>query len=678
MVESPQNVKGSSKTALEQWQTVNRVVFPTDGDPTVLPLYVNWGVALSVQGATRISDAELVGGKKTSQSFDQASASGESSQLSGGNSALRDVKRRRATIPAGRRASFATYFNAFPASYWHQWTTVETVRLSLTLTGTANVDVYRSTARGTFNRINGDMGATGALQYDISLKKFGDGGWIWFEVEAGDAPVTLENAEWAVPVAAKTDTRPKKVSVAITTYNRPGDCVNQMERFLAAPDLLERLDQLIITDQGNKKVKDEAGYAAAAAKLGDQFRLVEQANLGGSGGFARGMYEGVKNKDTDYVMLLDDDVLVETEGILRAVNFADFTRKPTIVGGHMLNLYERSMLHSFGEHVNQYKFMWGPVNPDLEAFDFARHSLRQTPELHKRMDVDYNGWWMCLIPREIIEEIGLALPVFIKWDDAEYGLRAQKHGYPSISLPGAAVWHMPWTEKDDRLDWQAYFHQRNRWLVALLYSPYKRGGALPRLSFAADVKHLLSLQYSPVALRNWALRDILAGPQHLHATIGQRTADVRAFQKTFDDGKPLTAIEDYPEVVRRRPLRKGEEPKPPRGRARWVARAALAAVRQLRHVDKLAQQNPEERVAATDAQWWRLSQLDSALVSTADGTGVAWYKRDDKQFKSLLKESEELHLTIVRHWDELARTYKRAFPEFVSPQAWESTFERKL
>lgn len=656
------------------WQTVNRVVFPTDGDPTVLPLYVNWGVALSSQAVPSLGDADLVNGGDKAAKRPRVSSSGHGSQLSEAGSALREVERRSASIPAQRRASFATYFNAFPAGYWQQWTTAETVRLTLTLDGVANVDVYRSTARGTFNRIDGGIAVGGRLEYEIPLKKFGDGGWLWFEVEAGESPVTLRDAGWSVPAAEKT--KSNKVSVAITTYNRPDDCVRQMQRFIDAPDLLARLDQLVITDQGNKRVRDAEGFDAAAEALGDQFRLVEQANLGGSGGFARGMYEGVRNPETDYVMLLDDDVLVETEGILRAVNFADFTRRPTIVGGHMLNLYERSMLHSFGEHVNEYKFMWGPVNPDLEAFDFAQHSLRQTPELHQRMDVDYNGWWMCLIPRQIIEEIGLALPVFIKWDDAEYGLRAKKHGYPSISLPGAAVWHMPWTEKDDRLDWQAYFHQRNRWLVALLYSPYKRGGSLPMQSFAADVKHLLSLQYSPVELRNWALRDLLAGPQHLHATIGQRTAEIREFQKTFADGQAFTDVAEYPEVRRKRPLRKGEEPRPPRGRAKWALRAALAAARQFTPVDKSALSNPEERISATDARWWRLSQLDSALVSTADGTGAAWYKRDDREFRKLLKESQELHLEVVRHWDELAEKYQRAFPEFVSPAAWEKTFKK--
>ena len=40
------------------------------------------------------------------------------------------VARDRYRIGAGERVSFASYFNAFPASYWQQWTNVERVRLT--------------------------------------------------------------------------------------------------------------------------------------------------------------------------------------------------------------------------------------------------------------------------------------------------------------------------------------------------------------------------------------------------------------------------------------------------------------------------------------------------------------------------------------------------------------------
>ena len=59
----------------------------------------------------------------------------------------------------GRRLSFGTYFNAFPARYWRRWTIVTDVTLTVTLAGRgAAVTVYRSMANGRSQRV--DSGAT--------------------------------------------------------------------------------------------------------------------------------------------------------------------------------------------------------------------------------------------------------------------------------------------------------------------------------------------------------------------------------------------------------------------------------------------------------------------------------------------------------------------------------------
>ena len=134
------------------------------------------------------------------------------------------------------------------------------------------------------------------------------------------------------------------------------------------------------------------------------------------------MDETARAGRSDYVLLLDDDITFDPEGVLRAVTFADLARRPTIVGGHMFSLYDRSVLHAFGETVAPYKWWWGFAPSTRPEHDFARRNLRHTPWLHRRVDADYNGWWMCLIPVEVVRKIGLGLPVFIKWDDAEYGL----------------------------------------------------------------------------------------------------------------------------------------------------------------------------------------------------------------------------------------------------------------
>ncbi len=146
--------------------------------------------------------------------------------------------------------------------------------------------------------------------------------------------------------------------------------------------------------------------------------------------------------------------------------------------------------------------------------------------------------------------IGLSLPVFIKWDDAEYGLRAKKAGYPTVSLPGAGgVWHMSWVDKDDLVGWQAYFHERNRIITALLHSPpYERGGRVVKESQFMDIKHLISMQYYTEAGRLLAQRDVLDGPDALHPVIGTKLPQIRQMAAEFDDAVAAKDADLYPPV----------------------------------------------------------------------------------------------------------------------------------
>ena len=329
--------------------------------------------------------------------------------------------RTRMTIPAATTVSFASYFNAFPASYWRKWTDVTSVQLRVQVTGVATVTVYRSNARGNPQRVTSVVTSGWAEEhrFDLTITSFGDGGWYWFDVVGGHTGATVEQAEWVVSSSQQSTGR---ASIGITTFNRPADCVALLESLTASPDTMERLDRIVVVDQGTQHVAEQQGYADVAAAAGGKVDILRQPNLGGSGGFARGMYEAAYGGTSDYVLLLDDDVLVEPEGILRGLAFADLCRQPVIVGGHMMNMHIPSMLHSFGEVVNRYRFMWGPAPHVREAHDFATDSLRESEWLHRRVDVDYNGWWMCLVPTSVVRDIGLAMPIFIKWDDADFGL----------------------------------------------------------------------------------------------------------------------------------------------------------------------------------------------------------------------------------------------------------------
>ena len=306
-------------------------------------------------------------------------------------------------------------------------------------------------------------------------------------------------------------------------------------------------------------------------------------------------------------------------------------------------------------------------------WDFAARNLRSTRWLHKRVDVDFNGWYMCLIPTQVLAEIGLSLPLFIKWDDSEFGVRAKAAGYPTVTFPGAAVWHVPWSDKNDALDWQSYFHQRNRFVAALLHSPFEHGGRMVRESLNHQVKHLVSMQYSTVEMRHRALLDVLEGPEDLHETLGTKLPEIRAFAKGFRDAQLQGDPDAFPEPRREKPKKKEDMGAVP-GRAKVAATVLIGSLRQLRPTRALSRRHPEAAVPAMDASWHRLAMLDSAIVSMPDGTSAAFYQRDPEKFRDLLKRTLEIHERLYREWPRLAQQYRDSLGEITSPARWEKTF----
>ncbi|MCW2867279.1 MAG: putative glycosyltransferase [Marmoricola sp.] len=647
-------------------RVLQRVVFPASRDTDVLPLYVDPDRPQLDTNTTGLTAKQK---SRIPPAMPNAEVQPDPHAV---------LSRRSYRVEANDRISFGTYFNAFPASYWRRWTVVETVRLEVTVTGPGSrVIVYRSMPDGRAQRVD-DQQADGegpqGFTFDLSLATFADGGWYWFDLIAGDAGVVLEEAAWTSEVPADR-VEPGTVTIGITTMNRPDFCADLLTQIGEDDDVRAVLDEVVLAEQGTQKVSDDPGYPAARDALGDRLRIVEQGNLGGSGGYARAQLETLVAGRSTYMMCMDDDVVCEPESIVRAVTFGDLCRRPTIVGGHMFSLYAKSRLHSFGEIVQRYRFWWQSPQSVNNDWDFGERNLRSSRWLHRRIDVDFNGWFMCLIPTQVLREIGLSLPLFIKWDDSEYGLRAQAAGFPTVTLPGAAVWHVPWTDKNDAVDWQAYYHQRNRFVAALLHSPYEHGGRMVLESFNHQVKHLFAMEYSTAELRHQALQDVFEGPQQLHEELGTKLPELRALRVQYADAQTSADPEAFPPARLAKPPKKGQDPTQAKGKVGFVAAALSSGVRQLLPKRPLADAFPEVRLAALDSPWWIVSQFDSAVVSMPDGGSAAWRHRDPEHFRDLMRRTVEMHQRLHREWPRLARQYREQLGEITSPQAWEKTFE---
>ena len=655
-------VKTGAAESRQEWQTLQRVILPSASQMDTVPLYMDMGTATGIQLPT-VGDRDGKATKARTISSPTMVADVE------------DFLSRHATsVRSGERVSFGTYFNAFPASYWRRWTTVDKVRLQVRTQGAGSVIVYKSNARGSLQRVDTRrVEGMAESTFELSLAPFGDGGWYWFDLLAGTEPLIMVDAEWQGPAV---ETAPGSVTLQVTTLNKTDFCLNNLRLLAESEEALDHVQEILIVDQGTQKLADAKGFDEVKKSLNGKLRIINQSNLGGSGGFARGRFEAVEN-GSDYALLMDDDVVVEPESIIRLLTFADRCKTPTLVGGHMFDLYNRTVLHTFGEIVNPYRFQPSLPSEDMIlGHDFLSSNLRQTPWLHRRCDVDYNGWWMCLIPTQVIREIGLSLPLFIKWDDSEYGLRAKAAGYPTVSLPGSAVWHVSWIDKDDLVGWQAYFHARNRVVAALLHSPYEFGGRVIKESQYADVKHLVSMQYATAQGRQWALEDVLKGPDALPDLLAAKLPQIRSMLSSHSDAVFRPDPEDFPAPKMDKPPRRGHGPSKP-GKLALLPWAAKTVVRQLASpVKGTSAERPQTTVAHQDNRWWRMAQYDSAVVSNAEGTGASWYRRDPKQLRKMLAESTKLHSALLREWPALSKKYKAAVSDLTSMESWRKTFEQ--
>lgn len=666
-----------SQSPAPQWQAVSRVVYPVLDQDLTMPLYaVEWTRPHMGEGTldphkdfVSLDFAQMTKTEFRSLLEDTAHAQ----PADGAHNVFRVNGRASLTVLAGRHASLCTFFNAFPAGYWRRWTRVDAVQFSARVRGRGTIMLFRSSGRGLFEPagtidVNAPTRAT-TVRAELAMTGLMDGGFFWFDAKAGDGDdLTIEDAAWSVPVEARRGSD-GTLSIAITTFNRAPYCLNQLKAIAADANVRGRLDTIYCTDQGTDLVRDEPDFTAVAKDLGSQLTYVRQRNMGGSGGFARGMYETVKAGKSDYTLLLDDDAISEPESIMRAVQFADYCTRPTIVGGGMFHLDNRTMLYTLGERYNRASYWTQPAAGLEYNHDFATQPLRDSPKLHRRADSDFNGWWMCLIPTQIMREIGLAQPLFIKFDDVDYGLRAEDHGYHTVCLPGVAVWHQAWHAKDPSRTWEGYYLYRNHWICSLLHCTKPSWHFLYGMLFD-DAKAGVELVYSAMHLHHLALRDIMRGPDYIADTLATKLGDVRKAREGFPDSATTRNRDDFP--TPKAEYIANMKPRPSTIDVRLQAMKTIAKAFVSRG-NGMRDTQPDLLIPSRDASWPAYAGVNSAVVTSPDGDSVAWLRRDSKLYRQQTMRGLFLAKELLKRWESLAKEYQNS--DMASFEAWAKVFE---
>jgi len=438
-----------------------------------------------------------------------------------------------AGLAAGQTVEFSGWLDALPLGYWGRFTTVEAVRLEVTSSAPVDVTVRVSDAKSVCRDLARGTTREGAFTATVDVGEAADGGWAWPVLTAlSAAEVTEVSWRW---VTDDVVPQPNSLAVAITTFDRPEAALRQLAALAAAAQDTGSLDgvlgRIILVDHCAIPVAELAGFGAVLAlfnngSLGERLTVIRQRNLGGSGGFTRGLQEGLKDSRITHVALMADDAQVQPEGLAHAWAFAQAARRPTLVGGHMFDAATPTTLYQLGQVVDRARFTLTSLRGTPMNTNLAHTSVSDHRWLGPAEEVDFQPWWMCLVPRAVVEAIGMPMPFFLHWDDVELGLRAEAAGFASVALPGAVVWRDSGLDENAKSSWQAYFLLRNRIVTALLNDA--RPAVLVGEWIALSLRCLVQRDPVALAVRWAALKDVLHGPGWLHRDLG--TARVRAGQ----------------------------------------------------------------------------------------------------------------------------------------------------
>lgn len=577
--------------------------------------------------------------------------------------------RYRAVVEPYSRVSTNSYFGRFPASYWQRWTAAAEVTLEATVGGTGRLTVVASDAHGVTRTVGtafvetaepGGLPGAGAereLRITAQLDRFVDGGALWLELATQAGTLTVRNVRWSV--AAPPQLRP--TAVVICTFNRPDDCLHTLDVLSGDPDAMAMVDAVYVVDQGTETLESRDGFARVQDSLGAKLRYRRQPNLGGAGGFTRGLYEVAEAPHTEHanVLFMDDDILLEPDTVNRMTAFVNRATEPVIVGAQMLYLLHPTLVYSWAQTTDLPRLEAGiPVPGDVLRVDVTRQ--RQDT----RVDAGYNAWWSCLIPAEIVAAAGYPLPMFFQWDDVEYGLRARAHGYPTVTLAGNGVWHADWDWKDED-NWSNYFNHRNVLIVNALHGDFDPK-ASARVIRDRLLRYLVTMRYGLAATVLKAVEDFLDGPECLRDGGVEAAAAVHKLRATYPETQRYPA-HDIPGVPSAAMARVPGEPAPSREKAVMAKRLVWQL---LRRPTRTA------AVSERDARWWLVSRFRVAVVTDASQQGVRVVRLDRDQLVTLGRHAWRVLRRLRREGARAQQQYRAALPELTSRQNWQRLFEQ--
>ena len=412
--------------------------------------------------------------------------------------------------------SFDTYFNGVSIDKWNKYTNVGKITARINIKGkfkvTASyvfrvspVDIRRFTTYRTV------VECDTLQEIEIPMPENGTG-MLYFTLEALEDGGQFTGGYYHVD-NAESSIRNVKIGLGICTFKREKFIEKNIRLlnenvFDNKNCILNGHLEVYISDNGKTLDKD---------KLSNRhIHIFDNKNTGGAGGFTRTMMEMTKDGNPDgitHVLVMDDDILLDTEALVKTYRILTIIKDEYVdafIGGAMLRNDLMDIQVEAGASWNAGRLM--SYKGGLPLGETEPCLYNETEERY-----EFNAWWYCCFPIGVVRDDNLPLPIFIRGDDLEYGLRNMK---TLILMNGICVWHEPFENKYS--SFLEYYIIRNKLIDNSFHCPqYGKLDLIKDILFSTARESML-YRYKNVRLFLRGVNDYLEGPDFLFRTDGEQ------------------------------------------------------------------------------------------------------------------------------------------------------------
>jgi len=399
-------------------------------------------------------------------------------------------------MQAGASVGFGTYFNSLSIGKWHNNCTLKGLYLALQGQGHLELKVWHAIPDQSWEQLVSEViEIQPGSPYRVDLSHYAQNastGVIFFELRAL-GPAVFFGGQF------QTDTlleNPPKLAISITTFKREQAVLNtvgRLQEFLQGAEYRDNI-HIFMVDNG------QSVDIASSEKL----TYIANDNLGGAGGFARGLQEA-EAAGFSHVLFTDDDAAFPIESLHRTYIYLSLAKDSrTAVAGAMINNTHKWAMWENGALFDRNCRPLG-CGTDLreqdEVFALEKQSTNlSNPNL-------YGGWWFFAFP--IVHARYHPYPFFVRGDDISFSIA---NDFAITTLNGVLSFQEDFSEKESPNT--LYLDLRSHIAHHLSFPALEIGGTeVAKIAVKFLLKHLVKFHYETMEALLLSWEDVMQGPQ---------------------------------------------------------------------------------------------------------------------------------------------------------------------